>query len=159
MSPTVRRPWLVLVLALAAPLAGCVGLSSDYETPTVSVQSFRPAPSGDTGGLPAFEITLHVINPNLEPLELAGVSYTIALDGHDIIKGVSNEIPVIEGYGDGSFTLTARVDVIAGIRLFRSLMKQAGDSFEYSFEAKLDPGAFRPKIRVTDSGSISLSGR
>ena len=154
----IQNSKLAFFLVMGALLSGCVGLSADYEAPTVSVQAFRPVPSGDGGGLPAFEIELHVINPNLEPLDLAGVSYTISLDGHDIIKGVSNDIPVIDGYGDGSFTLTARVDVIAGIRLFRSLMKQDGDSFEYSFEAKLDPGAFRPKIRVSDRGSVSLSG-
>ena len=109
-----------LLLAIAL-LSGCAGMGAGYETPTVSVQSFRPIASGNGNGLPAFEIRLHVINPNLEPLELAGVSYTISLDGQDIIKGVGNELPVIAGYGEGSFTLTAGVNVMAGIQLFRSL--------------------------------------
>ena len=132
-------------------------MGSGYETPTVSVQSFRPVASDNGGGLPAFEIRLHVINPNLEPLELAGVSYTVSLDGHDLIKGVGNDLPVIEGYGEGSFTLNASVSVFAGIQLFRSLLEKDSDSFEYAFRAKLDPGAYRRKIRISDSGSISLS--
>lgn len=148
---------LKLVLMAAALLSGCAGMGAGYDTPTVSVQSFRPVPSDTGGGLPSFEIRLHVINPNLEPLELAGVAYTISLDGQDIIKGVGNELPVIEGYGEGTFTLTAGFNVLAGIRLFRSLMDKQGDSFEYSFKAKLDPGAFKRKIRITDSGSITLS--
>lgn len=145
-----------LIVVLAVSASGCVGME---ETPSVSVQSFRPVASGSGGGLPSFEIALHVLNPNLEPLELVGVSYTISLDGHELIKGVGNELPVIEGYGEGSFTLTASVNLIAGIRLFRSLMEKDSDSFDYSFEAKLDPGAYRRKIRISDRGSISLSDR
>ena len=149
---------LASLLILGAWLPGCAGMGSGYETPTVSVQSFRPVASDTGGGLPTFEIRLHVINPNLERLELAGVSYTISLDGYDLIKGVSNEVPVIEGYGEGSFVLSASVNVLAGIRLFRSLIQKESDTFDYSFEAKLDPGAYRRKIRVYDSGSVSLAG-
>ena len=134
-------------------------MGSGYETPSVSVQSFRPVASDSGSGLPAFEIGLHVINPNLEPLELAGISYTISLDGKDLIKGVGNDLPVIEGYGEGTFVLTAGFNVMAGIQLFRSLANKDSDSFDYSFKAKLDPGAYRRKIRISDSGSISLSNR
>lgn len=147
-----------LLLAIAGLASGCAGMGRGYETPTVTVQSFRPITTDDSSGLPRFEIVLHVINPNLEPLELAGISYTISLDGQSLIKGVGNELPVIEGYGEGSFTLTAGFDVLAGIRLFRSLMQKESDSFDYVFEAKLDPGAFSRKIRLADRGTISLAG-
>ena len=150
---------LALILLAAASLSGCAGMGSGYETPTVSVQSFRPIASASGGGLPTFEIMLHVINPNLEPLELAGISYTISLDNHDVIKGVGNDLPVIEGYGEGSVTVTAGLSVMAGIQLFRSLMKKDSDNFDYSFEAKLDPGAYKRKIRISNSGSISLANK
>ena len=149
---------LAVLVAAVASLAGCAGMASDYEAPSVSVQSFRPIATDDGGGLPTFEIVLHVINPNLEPLELAGISYSISLDDHKLIKGVGNNLPVIEGYGEGSFTVTAGFSVLAGIRLFRSLMEKEGDSFDYSFEAKLDPGPYKRKIYIADSGSLSLSG-
>ena len=147
-----------LVVVAVASLAGCAGMGSDYEAPSVSVQSFRPVAADDGGGLPTFEIVLHVINPNLDPLELAGISYSISLDNHKLIKGVGNNLPIIEGYGEGSFVVTAGFNVIAGIQLFRSLMNKDSDSFDYAFDAKLDPGAYKRKIRVSDSGSISLSG-
>jgi len=151
---------LLLALSLIAlQLTGCAGMQPGYESPTVSVQSFRTVPSHGGTGLPSFEIDLHVINPNLDPLELAGVSYTVSLDGNDVIKGVGNDLPVIEGYGEGTFTVTAAVNVFAGIQLFRSLMDKDSDTFEYAFEAKLDPGPMRRKIRVRDSGSISLAAR
>lgn len=159
MIKTCTRLGLLSLLAFVWTMSGCAGMSPGYENPTVTVQSFKPIAASDGSGLPKFEIVLNVINPNLEPLELAGVSYTISLDGNDIIKGVGNELPVIEGYGEGSFTLTAGVNLLAGIGLFRSILNKEGDTFDYAFEAKLDPGAFRRKIRVRDSGSINLSGR
>jgi len=143
-------------LLLTALLSACAVMSPGFESPTVTVQSFRPIASTSGTGLPSFEIGLHVTNPNLQPLELAGVSYTISLDGKEVIKGVGNDLPVIDGYGEGSFTVTAGFDVFAGIQLFRSLMNEDSDSFKYSFDAKLDPGAFKRKIRVSDSGTISF---
>ncbi|MBT8107619.1 MAG: LEA type 2 family protein [Gammaproteobacteria bacterium] len=161
MTESRARPLTLLLLVLAAgwTLSGCAGMGSDYESPSVSVQSFRPISSADGSGLPKFEIVLHVINPNLEPLELAGVSYTISLDGQALIKGVGNQLPVIDGYGEGEFTLTAGFNLMAGINLFRSLTKKEGEGFDYVFEAKLDPGAFRRKIRISDSGTISFAGK
>lgn len=161
MKPSSTHPVRILALLLTATvlLPGCAGMGAGYEVPTVSVQSFRPVASDTGTGLPAFEIGLHVVNPNLDPLELAGISYTISLDGKDLIKGVGNDLPVIEGYGEGTFTLTAGFDVLAGIQLFRSLMNKDGDSFDYAFKAKLDPGAYKRKIRISDSGSISLSNQ
>ena len=132
-------------------------MGAGYESPTVSVQSFRPLESGDGSGLPRFEIVLHVINPNLEPLELAGVSYTISLNGNELIKGVGNQLPVIDGYGEGTFTLNAGFNLMAGIQLFRSLMDKDGDGFDYRFDAKLDPGAFKRKIRLSHSGEMAFS--
>ena len=139
-------------------LSACSGMQPGYETPTVSVQSFRAVPSTTGAGLPSFEIGLHVTNPNLDALELAGISYTVSLDGQDVIKGVGNELPVIEGYGEGTITVTAAFNLMAGIQLMRSLMRKSGETFDYAFEAKLDPGAFKRKIRIRDSGTISLAG-
>lgn len=149
---------IAMLALLASLLAACSGMRPGYETPTVNVQSFRAVPSVTGTGLPSFEIGLKVINPNLDPLELAGVSYTISLDGQEVIKGVGSSLPVIEGYGEGTFTVTAGFDVLAGIQLFRSLMSDSDGRFDYAFEAKLDPGAFRRKIRIRDSGTISLTG-
>lgn len=147
-----------LLAAAALFMPACTGMTPGYETPTVAVQSFRAVPSTSGAGLPSFEIGLHVTNPNLEPLKLAGVAYTISLNGQKVINGVGNELPVIDGYGEGTFTVTAGVNLLAGARLFRSLMSNSDGNFDYAFEAKLDPGALRRKIRVRDSGSISLDG-
>ena len=150
-----RRLTIFFVSAVVL-LAGCAGMRPGYETPTVTVKSVRAIPS--EGMLPEFEIDLHVVNPNREALKLAGVSYTVSLEGHELIQGVGNDLPVIDGYGEGDFTLNASADLFAGVSLLRDLMSSQKDTLSYSFEAKLDPGALRPSIRVKDSGEVSLSG-
>ena len=146
----------IAIITATVLLAGCAGLRPDYETPTVTVKSVRAMPS--EGVLPEFEIDLHVVNPNREALKLVGVSYTVSLEGHELIKGVGNDLPVIEGYGEGDITLNASADLFAGVGLVRELMSSQKDTLSYSFEAILDPGALRPSIRVKDSGEVSLAG-
>jgi LEA14-like dessication related protein len=143
-----------LLVATVVLLQACASLSPDYEIPTVTVSSFRALPS--EGALPAFAIGLRVINPNREPLKLEGVAYTVSLEGHEVIKGVANELPVIDAYGEGEFELTAAANLFAGIRLITDLMSKQNGSLDYKLEAKLDIGAFRPAIRVSDSGQIGI---
>jgi hypothetical protein len=85
-----------------------------------------------------------------------GVSYTVRLDGNEVIKGVGNELPVIEAYGEGDFILTATPNLLAGIRFVTDFLGAAKDRISYQLEAKLDVGSLYPAIRVTDSGTISL---
>ena len=146
----------IVIITATILLAGCAGMRPGWETPTVTVKSVRAIPSG--GVLPEFEIDLHIVNPNREALKLVGVSYTVSLEGHELIQGVGNDLPVIEGYGEGDITLNASADLFAGVGLIRDLMSSGKDTLSYSFEAKLDPGALRPSIRVRDSGEVSLSG-
>lgn len=149
------RSSLVGTIVLAMGLQGCATLNPGFETPTVTISSFKTLPS--EGMMPAFAIGLRVVNPNSIPLELRGISYTVSLDGNDVIKGVGNDLPVIEAYGEGEFNLTASADLFAGVRLVTDLLKSNKDTFAYEVEAKLDIGTFTPAIRVRDGGEISLN--
>ena len=145
------------IIAAAFLLQACGALRPGFETPTVTVNSFRALPS--TGALPDFEIGLRVINPNRYALDLAGVSYTVSLNGHEVIQGVSSEMPVIDGYGQGDVVLRATPNLLAGVRLIAELASAATDSLDYELEAKLDLGGLYPSIRISDSGTVSLRAR
>lgn len=146
----------VLLAILCCVLSACSTMLPGYEQPTVTVSSFRALPSD--GVVPDFEIGLHVINPNREALRLEGVSYTVSLGGHQLIKGVGNQLPVIEGYGEGDLTLTASANLLGGVRLVSELINNPADELPYVFEAKLDSGIFRRAIRVREAGEVSLQG-
>ena len=144
----------VVVMLLWGLSAGCATIDPDYEPPSVTVSSVRAIPVPD--GMPNFEVGLRVLNPNATPLELRGMSFSISLDGHKVIRGVGNQLPVIEPYGAGDFKVTASANILAGIRFISGLANAAGDRVDYELKAKLDVGAFRPAIRIRDAGEISL---
>lgn len=142
-------------LLLPLLLAGCATLSPDYEEPSVALTSFRALPSD--GVAPAFEVGLRIINPNPQDLALAGIVYTIALEGEELIKGVGKDFPVIEGYTQEDVTITASIQPLAGLRLLAGMMQAGRSSLHYEFRAKLDLEGLYPSIRVSEAGEIDLS--
>lgn len=79
--------------------------------------------------------------------------YTISVQGHDLVKGVGKDFPIIEGYSDATVTLTASANLLAGIRIFMELAKdeEGPKNIEYLFEAKLDLAGPYPSIRVREA--------
>jgi LEA14-like dessication related protein len=128
-----------------------------YEKPTVTLSSFRALPS--EGMVPAFEIGLRIINPNSQALKLEGIVYTVSLEGHELVKGVGKDFPVIEGYSEGQVKLKASANLLAGIRFIGDMMQSQGESLEYEFKAKLDLGGLYPSIRISEKGDIKLNNR
>jgi len=146
---------LILILIFGFFLTGCAGLQTDYETPSVSISSFKSIPG--EGMVPRFEIGLHIVNPNRSALELKGISYTVNLEGHKLLTGVSNKLPRIEAYGEADVLLNASVDLFSSLGFFADLANNKNrETFEYSLDAKLDVGTLHPVIRVSKKGNLSL---
>jgi len=156
MSLKLKRMAALPGLAAATLLVSCATLDPDYEQPTVTLSSFRALPS--EGMVPTFEIGLRIINPNRQALNLEGVVYTIAVEGHELVKGVGKGFPTIEGYSEETLSLTASANLLAGIRFVGDMMQSSGESLDYEFKAKLDTGGLSPSIRVSERGSFNLSG-
>ena len=144
-----------VLLVLLLTLAGCSGLEPGYEPPAVGLTSFRALPG--EGLAPRFEIGLHIINPNRDVLHLAGLVYSIKLEGHRVLTGVRRDLPVIPGYGEADVTLVATTDLLSSIRLLGDLLEQPRDTFHYEFDAKLDPGGLRPTLHVQEQGQVRIA--
>jgi LEA14-like dessication related protein len=134
---------------------GCTAFQPGYETPTVSITSFDSIPS--EGMILRFQIGLHIINPNRTKLQLKGISYTVSLEGHHIITGVSNNLPEIDAYGEGKVILNTAVDLFSSIGFISDLIRNQGkEEISYDLITKLDTGVLHPLIRVSKKGKISL---
>lgn len=145
-----RYKFFILVLFF---LSGCAGMQSGYDSPTVSLTSFRFLPGESI--VPKFEIGLRIINPNRAPLELEGLFYSITIEDNKILSGVANNLPVVEGYGEEDILLEAGVDVLGGAKLLQSLIQKPKNSFQYGFNAKLDLGSLKPPLRMSEQGEFS----
>jgi LEA14-like dessication related protein len=146
--------YLVTLLAWAALLGGCASLTTPMDPPNVSMESFSSLPA--EGGGPRFLIKLRVQNPNEQTLDIAGISYSIALMGKEVVTGVSNDIPVIEGYSEGIVSLEASLKLLQMLRLLASLGQAEADELNYRFTAKIDFKGLIPTQRVEEEGLISL---
>ena len=148
-----RLPGILFAVVLLA-LPACTGMRPGYEKPVITLESFRALPS--EGSLPEFEIGLGIINPNREPLEVVGISYTVSVAGHELVKGVGKGFDVIEGYDKGSISLKAGANLLAGIRLVTDLLVRSPEYLDYKFEAKLDMGALHRAIRIREVGEFKF---
>lgn len=154
MSLTSRR--LVLAVFLALILGGCSSFPGGIEPPKVSVDSVRTLPAD--GSVPRFQIVLRIANPNARALDVAGISYGIELLGRELISGVSNQVPRIEGYTEEQVVIDVGVNLLELLRLLGNLGHSRSDALDYRFRAKIDFRGLLPTQYIEDSGTIALTG-
>lgn len=136
-------------------LAGCQFLPPLFEKPSVSLKSFRVAPSRSLN--PEFVIDLHVTNPNNFALSMAGLSYEASIEGHRLLSGVANDLPVVEAYGETDIAVRASPDMFGSLRLLQDLMQKRRDALKFALKIKVDPGKPLPPIYLSEEGEISLT--
>ncbi len=144
-----------LVCAVALTLAGCASVGTEFDPPKITLESFDSLPS--EGGAPRFEIKLRVANPNKQALDIAGISYSVEILDRELISGVTNEVPLIEGYSEELITMEASLQLFQLLRLLASLGRTQADTLEYRFSAKIDFNGFIPTQRIEETGQISLN--
>jgi LEA14-like dessication related protein len=152
--PCANRRLRYLLCGVLLLLAACVSLPADFKEPAVSLVSITPQITNVFA--PEFDIVLHITNPNRKALDIAGLSYTVHLQGNKLIEGVANELPVVAAYGEADISLHARADLIGGINLLGDLLNQPSAPVEFELNAEIDLGTLYPMIRVQRSGVISL---
>lgn len=150
-----KYAYSALLINLLVLTGGCATLQTDFKEPFVSVTSFRALPS--VGMAPRFEIGLQVTNPNRFSLALAGLSYSVSLEGRQILNGVASDLPALQPYSEENITLLATADLFYSISLLADLIRQPRDTFAYELEALLDLGGIYPNINVGKKGQISLA--
>ena len=148
--PTIRLFFLLLL----SFVGGCATLTPDFDPPKVTVESVDSLPS--SGGGPRFEIKLRVANPNKQTLDIAGISYSIEILDRELVSGVSNDVPLIEGYSEELVTLEAGINLFQFVRLIAGLGKNPADSLPYRFSAKIDFNGYIPTQRVEETGEFDF---
>ena len=147
---------ILYLIVLAQLLSACASLTPEFDPPKVALESFRALPS--EGGAPRFEMKLRIANPNKQSLDIAGISYSVEILDRELLSGVTNEVPLIEGYAEEVVTLEAGLQLFEMIRLIAGLAGEEVSNLNYSFRAKIDFNGFTPTQRIEESGTIDLSG-
>ncbi len=145
----------LLFLALGVViLQACASVMPEMDPPKVALESFDSIP-GESGA-PRFRIQLRVTNPNKQSLDIAGIAYSVDILDRELISGVTNDVPLIEGYSEEVVTMEAGLQLFELVRLLAGLGQSPGDELQYRLSAKIDFNGFIPTQRIEESGSIRL---
>lgn len=152
---TTRIPASVVwALFFSLALTGCAGIVPGSEPPAVSVTSFALAPQTNNS-TPRFNIGIHVVNPNRNPIRLRGMSYTVEIEGNRILNGANPDLPTVPGYDSADFVIQASPDLLGGVRLLTDLFARQRTTLGYTFRARIDAGSLLP-LTIEESGQFSL---
>lgn len=151
----VLRTALPLLLFSLLALGGCASLLAERDPPKVMVENVRALPN--SGGGPRFEIVLRIANPNKTPLDIAGISYSVDVLEHEVVNGVSKDVPRIDAYSEQTVRLEAGVNLFQLLRLLAQMGQSTSEALDYRFSAKIDFVGFVPTQRIEETGSLALN--
>jgi len=145
---------LCLTVLFGFGLVSCASLIPESDPPKITVESFRALPSDGVGS--RFEIKLRVANPNKLVLDIAGISYSIDVLDQELLSGVTNDVPVIQGYSEEEVVLEASANLFRVLPLLAEFGRNQSEALDYRFSAKIDYNGFIPTQRVEETGTIGL---
>lgn len=152
--PHVRIVILSLFILCVGWLHGCASLTSRFESPTVKISSLELLETDRFSQ--KFRIGLLITNPNPDALPVAGMAYTLSLNGFSLVNGASNQVPSLAAYSETPVTIEASTDLFAALRFINSLANNPRDNLQYEFDAKIDFEGWRPTVNVKRDGTVSL---
>ena len=133
-----RGPALLLSAAI---IAGCAGLPSGMEAPSVTIADFG---AGSVGMFEQqFNLRLRIQNPNAEDLRIDGIAFELEINGAPFAKGVGNQAVTVPRYGSGFMPVEA-VSSLGG--LLKQFGRLVGDPFD------------KPGFRYRMKGTLSIGG-
>ena len=143
------------VVIMLIMLSACASWWHSYEAPQINVTSFALAPDS-SGVAPRFLIGLQVINPNRSALPLAGMSYSVEVEGNRILSGAKPDLPRIEGYSSADIVIEASPDLLGSARLLNQMLSGQQQTLDYRFKARFDVGALLPYVTIEERGEFGL---
>lgn len=148
MRAPARRLSAVAVLLL---LTACAGLTVQPEPPRVSLADMRLIDAS------LFEqryaMALRVQNPNPFPLRIAGLEYTLQVNGASFAHGVSEAQARIPAYGERVLNVNLVGSLGETLRQLRSL---AGGRIHYALEGGVHLAGRSRRLPFRHSGELDL---
>lgn len=145
----------VLLAFVCVMVSACAHLGAGLEAPKVRVDSLQMLES--RGVSQRFLVGLRVINPNDRALPVKGLSYTLALNGFDLLEGVTGKVPVLEPFSETLVEVEAATDLVAALRLLNNLTRpDAAQNITYALTAKVSVQGWPSRLTVKESGEVPL---
>ena len=148
---------LLLGVVACWALMGCSTLGQEIPPPKLSITSLQV---GDVEGLSqSFEVGLNITNPSAMTLNIRGLSYSLAINGYELVQGVSSDVPQVPAYGESSAKLVAKTNLFNAVRFLNNYIQGNGsEELTYELKAQLDVGRLLGRVNVVETGKVSFKG-
>jgi len=153
----IRSGWRRAVLSGLLLLGvGCASIPSEYDPPSLELVSIVSVPTDDLAQ--RFRLGFLLRNPNGEQLSARGMSYSVYLEGHKLLSGVTDDVPVVGPYQEQRFEIVASTSLLGSLRLINDLIQQPRSQVEYRLQVKIDvTSPLHRALRLEEAGQIQLS--
>ena len=130
---TALKLWLPLLLIVL--LGGCASLSSDLQSPRITLADISVI---DIKLLEQrYRIVVRVQNPNDRALNIRGISIELDINGESFASGVGNTATDIEPYGEGLVELEVTSSLFGLVEQIRALEQRQGRAINYRIHGRL----------------------
>lgn len=147
----------VLCAMMCVMFTACAHLGAGLESPKVRVESIQLLePRGISQ---RFLVGLRILNPNDRALPVKGLSYTLALNGIELIEGVTGKVPTLAPYSETLVEVEASTDLVAALRLLNNLtLQNASEKLSYALTAKVNVQGIPGNVTVKEAGEVPIFG-
>lgn len=152
MPATVR---MIIACLLLGWLTGCASLGRSLEPPSIHLLALTPRTTNTLSQ--DFELVLEIQNPNSRPIDVRGMSYSLALADVKVLEGVTAEVPRLEPYTSTRVELLASANIIGALRFLSQLLNtNQGQSIRYELAANVEVAGFGRRLKVQERGEVPL---
>lgn len=145
----------LMVITLALLVVACTPMRLYSSPPKMQVDSVQLLPS--QGLSQRFEIGLRIVNVDSKPLLIRGLHFELALNGYELLDGVSAKETRVEPYSEEKLVVIASTNLISSLQFLNQWVQ--GDNatdFAYALKATVDVKGSLTKIPISQSGTVSL---
>lgn len=148
-----RRLNALILSLLLLSLSACA-LFPNRDPVNINVVGLEPLPSQDLEV--RFAIKLRVQNPNETAIDYNGIALDLAVNGHSLASGVSDQSGSIPRFSETIVSVPVSISAFSVLRQTLGLSQtQTLDNLPYVLRGKLAGGLFGT-MRFVDSGTLSL---
>lgn len=146
----------VLAIFLIFTFQGCSSLRQEYEEPDIRVLEFSRLPGNNLLDQ-RFSLLLSLTNPNDLELDVKGLAFVFDIGGTELIRGTSNDVPLIKPYGEARFTVQGSANLVEAMRLLKKLSRQPDKRLDYTLHTTVELAKGWPStFRLTRDGQVGL---
>ena len=148
--PAVART--VLLFWCGALLAACSLFGGYQEPPRVSLVSIKPLEMGLLEQ--RYGLQIRILNPNDYEIPVNGLSYSIAVNGHEFAYGVSRQPVSIPPFSEALLDVEVVSNLLSVLQQVSEMGSENNDSLHYRLRGKLSLAKSPVKLPFSTEGNL-----